>query len=80
MILSKISDNGVTHKRCNVQVSILLGHGDVIQNRGKGRTQIDSPTFYCGKKKEKNLTLQPAILFWKEESKRERFPSFFLFS
>jgi hypothetical protein len=40
MILSKISHNGVTHKRSNVQVSILLGHGDVIQNRGKGRTQI----------------------------------------
>ncbi len=53
MILSKISHNGVTHKRCNVQVSILLGHGDVIQNRGKGRTQINSPTFYCGKKRKR---------------------------
>ncbi len=53
MILSKISHNGVTHKRCNVQVSILLGHGDVIQNRGKERTQIRSPTFYCGKKKKR---------------------------
>ncbi len=53
MILSKISHNGVTHKRCNVQVSILLGHGDVIQNRGKERTQIHSPTFYCGTKKKR---------------------------
>ncbi len=68
MILSKISHNGVTHKRCNVQVSILLGHGDVIQNRGKGRTQIDSPTFYCGKKrKEPHLTTCHPLLERKEQ-------------
>jgi len=68
MILSKISHNGVTHKRCNVQVSILLGHGDVIQNRGKERTQIHSPTFYCGKKrKEPHLTTCHPLLERKEQ-------------
>jgi hypothetical protein len=53
MILSKISHNGVTHKRCNVQVSTLLGHGDVIQNRRQGKNSDPFPYLLLWKKKKR---------------------------